>query len=143
MTDAEFAILGVPPGGELPSSGEHLSVKVDKGHGSAAIWTTQFGPVILERFGIELHPGSLNLWAENPVEWRDPVSLSADGMRAEFCPVVLEEVAVGMAFRGNRERPCYLEVFSPVGLRDRLGGLTDGQWISVRLLSGRDFASSA
>ena len=95
-----------------------------------------FRPPFNELFGVTLWPGSLNLWASEPIAWDDPFGLSAAGVAGEFCPVVLEEVAVGVAFRAPPYTPEYLEVLSPVELRPRLGGLQDGQMVGVRLLSG-------
>lgn len=93
-------------------------------------------PVLASRYGITLEAGSFNLWAEGDVEWREPFETLTGNRHWELCPIILEEKAVGVAFRGNRETPRLLEVLSPVRLRTRLGGARDGDRVQVRLLPG-------
>lgn len=97
----------------------------------------------MARGPVRAAPGSLNLWASHEIVWESPVRLVAGGFLAKFCPVVLEEVAAGVAFRAPPYTLKYLEVLSPVELRPRLGGLEDGKMISVRLLSGDVLKSAA
>ena len=112
-----------------------MTVTVESGSRTASAWTQLFGPAVEERCGVKLHTGSLNLWAAEPVPWQDPVRITAGDVTGEFCPVLLEECAVGVAFRANEATPKYLETLSPVHLRDKLN-LSDGQKIGVRLLPG-------
>ena len=130
-----MALLGLKMGDPLPSGGYSLVVTVQSGTGSADTWTKIFGPVFRERCGISLHPGSLNLWADNNISWDQPREISVEDNTGEFCPVILEESAVGVAFRTNQQTRRYLETLSPVGLRTQLN-LKDGQRIAVRLLPG-------
>jgi CTP-dependent riboflavin kinase len=109
---------------------------VCSGSGTARIWSNLFGPIFQERFGIpSLWPGTLNLLAKSPVLWENPSRYSAH----EFCPIILEECAIGVVLRladPARLTLEFLEVLSPVALRPRLGNVQDGQEITVRLLSG-------
>jgi|SRR6266480_856708 len=130
-----MGLLGLRPGNPLPQGGQRIAVMVQSGSGSADAWTKMFGPAF-ERCGITLYPGSLNLWAAEEIFWDNPVTISTSAGTGEFCPVILEECAVGVAFRKNTETPRYLETLAPVRLRDRLN-LSDGQRMSVRLLPGR------
>jgi len=136
LTREEFALLGLPAASMLPGGGQHLALEVRSGNGSASRWTCLFGPPFHERFGVTFWPGSLNLWASAPIGWDTPFRLTAGGVAGEFCPVILEEAAVGVAFRAPPYTPSYLEVLSPVELRPRLGGLVNGQVVRVRLLRG-------
>jgi CTP-dependent riboflavin kinase len=135
-----MTLLGLKSGDPLPSGGYSFVVTVQSGSGSADTWTKLFGPVFAERCGITLHPGSLNLWAAHNISWDQPREISVEDKTAEFCPVILEESAVGVAFRMNRQTRRYLETMSPVGLRNHLN-LQDGQRISVRLLPGNALGS--
>ena len=87
-------------------------------------------------------PGSLNLWTDAPVDWTLPRKVTANGYVGEFCPVVILERAIGVAFRGNGETPTKVEVLSPVELRPRLGLGVSGQRLQVRLLSGELLAAA-
>jgi len=135
LSPQEMALLGLKSGDPLPSGGYSLMVTVQSGSGTADRWTKMFGPVFAARCGISLHPGSLNLWADNNISWDGPREMSVGATTGEFCPVILEELAVGVAFRVNRETPRYLETMSPRSLRSHLN-LRDGQRIAVRLLPG-------
>ena len=64
-----------------------------------------------------------------------PVS-TGDYPAGQFCPVILEEVAVGLAFRANSDTPTFLEVLSPVCLREHISNRHDGASIPIRLLAG-------
>jgi hypothetical protein len=136
VTPEELALLRLPAEAELPRGGEQLTLALRSGHGSASTWTYLFGPSFYEQFGITFWPGSLNLWGPRPITWDRPYCLVAGGVTGQFCPVILEEVAVGVAFRAQPFTLEYLEVLSPVELRPRLGGLQDEQMVRVRLLSG-------
>jgi hypothetical protein len=102
-----------------------------------------FTPVFDSLYGVTLLEGSLNLRLPEPVEWEDPFVLDIDGRHWEFCPVVLEEKAVGVVFRADRLSPDLLEIASTVHLRSTLGGLADGTTIAVRLLPGWDLRPAA
>ena len=130
-----MALLGLKSGDALPAGGYSLVVTVQSGSGTAETWTEMFGTVFAERYGISLHPGSLNLWANHNISWDQPREIAVENGIGEFCPVILEEAAVGVAFRMNRETRHYLETLSPISLRSHLS-LRDGQRISVRLLPG-------
>jgi hypothetical protein len=60
------------------------------------------------RFAVTLWPGSLNLWASGEIVWESPMHITAGGVSGEFCPVILEEVAAGVAFRRLPYTPQYL-----------------------------------
>ena len=135
-----MALLGLKSGDPLPSGGYSLVVTVQSGSGTAGMSTKMFGPEFAERCGISLHPGSLNLWADNNISWDGPREIAVGAATGEFCPVILEELAVGVAFRMNRQTPRYLETMSPISLRSQLH-LRDGQRIAVRLLPGAALGS--
>jgi hypothetical protein len=78
-----------------------------------------------------------------PLSWQEPLRLEICGRYWEFVPVILKEMALGVAFRGNRERLNLLEIASPVKLRERLATPNDGQIIQTRLLSGLLLQSAA
>ena len=137
---AEMALLGLKSGDRFPVGGYSLVVTVQSGSGTADRWTTMFGPVFSDRCGISLHPESLNLWADGNVSWDQPREISVAAGIGEFCPVILEELAVGVAFRMNRLTLRYLETVSPVSLRNQMN-LRDGQRIAVRILPGRFLGS--
>ena len=130
-----MALLGLEMGDPLPSGGYSFVVTVQSGSGSADTWTRIFGPVFSERCGISLYPGSLSLGAGGNVSWDQPRQISAEGNTAEFCPLIIEETAVGVAFRLNQETRRDLETMSAVDLVNQLK-LRDGQRIAVRLLPG-------
>jgi hypothetical protein len=136
-TADELAILGLAPDDSLPGGGQVLDVEVRSGNGSASIWSHIYGPTFRELCGIPLWPGTLNLWAASPVTWDSPTTYKAH----EFCPIILEECAVGVVLRWADptfpRKLEFLEVLSPVELRPRLGGVRNEQWINVRLLSGQ------
>ncbi len=136
LTQGELAILGLTDGEALTSGGQLLEVEVRSGSHTSKSWTDALGSVFRGAWGIELFPGSLNLWADDPIAWEKPACVGGGGKSWDLCPVVLDERAVGVAIRANRERPLYLEVISPVGLRSRLDDLPDGRIIPVRLLPG-------
>jgi hypothetical protein len=135
-----MALLGLKMGDPLPSGGYSFIVTVQPGSGTADTWTRVFGPLFTQRCGISLHPGSLNLWATDNLSWDQPREISVGTTSGEFCPVILEESAVGVAFRSNRQTLRYLETMSPVDLRGQLK-LRDGQRIAVRLLPGNALGS--
>ncbi len=139
VTPEELALLGLALVDPLPVGGQVLEVEVRSGNGTASMWSYMYGPIFHERLGIpSLWPGTLNLWAISPVTWENP----AQYWLHEFCPIVLEERAIGLVLRWadppppRSRTPDFLEVLSPVELRPRLGNLENGQKISVRLLSG-------
>ena len=127
----------------LPTCGLVIVGVLASGSGSATRWTDLFNPVFREHFKITLINGSLNLQLGKSIEWQDPSQLEIGGHVWEFCPIVLDEGALGVAFRSNRKRPDLLEIASPIYLRARLGGLKDGAQIHCRLLSGQLLRSAA
>ena len=136
-----MGLLGLKSGDPLPSGGYSFVVTVKSGDASAQSWTDIFGPLFAARCGITLQPGSLNLWADHNISWDRPREIiSVESSTGEFCPVVIEETAVGVAVRMNHQTPRFLETLSPVGLRNQLH-LRDGQRIAVRLLPGSSLAS--
>ena len=142
---AELALLGLASDAALPSGGHHVRGELlggdDTTH-SAEAWTDTFNPVFGSQVGVRFERGSFNLRVQ-PVEWQAPWSLLIRTQVWEFCPLIIEECAVGLAFRGNRARPDLLEVALPVHLRTVLGGLANGAWLTSRLLPGRPLWSAA
>ena len=139
-TSDELRLLGLLSGASLPSGGQHLELTVCSGHGSAKVWTDALGPFFLQRFGITLVDGSLNLRSENAIDWDSPFQTPAANMIWELCPLILAERAIGVAFRANPLEPRYLEVLSPTRLRERLDQAKDGDRFHCRLLSGSALA---
>ncbi len=136
LTLEELALLGLVSGDPLPDGGQSLAVTVRSGSGTAVMWSHLYGLTFRARFNVSLWPGTLNLWTAAPVEWDNPTTY----LTHEFCPIILEESAVGIVLRwADPTRPRnakFLEVLSPVELRPRLNNVQDGQIISVRLLPG-------
>ena len=126
---------------DLPVGGQVFEVVVCSGSGTANTWTDMLTPVLAPKYGIALEPGSLNLWAGTNIVWCEPLELFAGDRNWELCPIIIEEKAIGVAFRANRETPRLLEVLSPVRLRTRLGDAKDGDRVSVRLLPGSDLGA--
>ena len=139
MTSDEMALVGLASGDSLPNGGFARDATVRSGHGSAKNWLEIFGAQLSERFRIDMYAGSLNLWFTEPIELPNPWVISEDGIQAGFCPLILDEKAIGLAFRTQDGNPLFLEVFSPVKLRDRLS-LDDGTGVRVRILSGEILA---
>ena len=135
-TREELALLGLASNDDLPSGGQVLKVTVCCGSGTARAWTNMLGPVLALRYGVNIEPGSLNLWADSDIVWREPMMAFAGDREWELCPIVLDEQAIGVAFRGNSETPRLLEVMAPIRLRTRLGDAKDGDRVLVRLLPG-------
>lgn len=138
-TESELALLATGGPLKLPLGGRSTSGEVLGGRDttrSARVWTDSFGPVFAANLGITFEPGSLNLRVK-PLEWESPWSFRINSSTWEFCPIILAERAVGLAFRGDRQRSDLLEIASPVHLRTVLGNLQDGDQIEVRLLPGR------
>jgi len=109
---------------------------VASGSGSASSWMHLFNPFFGQLLNVTFVHGSLNLELGEPIEWKDPQQFEIGGRSWEFCPITLSEQAIGIAFRGNRQRRDLLEIASPARLRQRLGILQDGAKVRCRLLSG-------
>lgn len=142
-TDPHQFLVGYP---SIPPGGVRLKGRVlgpTETPGTSKIWMEAFVPVFDSLYGVDLVPGSLNLRLPEPVEWEDPFVLDIEGRHWEFCPVVLEEKAVGVVFRADRQAPDLLEIASTVHLRTALGCLADGATIAVRLLPGWDLRPAA
>ena len=121
----------------MPTGGQQLRLTLRSNSRSASRVSEELTPVMRRHFGVELHPGSFNLWSDEPLIWESPMPFPTPAYpRGEICPVILEERAIAVAFRANLAVPTFLEVFSPVRLRDRLAGATDEAQISIRLLAG-------
>lgn len=136
MTQEELAILGRKAGESLPDGGQKLRLRHDSGHQSGHQWAAHFGELFREEFGIGLFAGTFNLYSNGPIAWPAPQTFSrAEAEGFEFCPVVIEERAVGIAMRKGTEREDFLEVLSPVELRERLNA-SRGDAFAVRLLPG-------
>jgi len=136
FTHEELVLLGRHPGAPLPIGGQSITGTVRSGNRSAHQWTYMFNPVFHATYGVTFFPGSLNLHLSEPANWQEPLRVEIGGRDWEFCPVVLESRAIGLAFRGNRLHPELLEVASPVCLRDRLENLEDDAMVSITLLPG-------
>jgi hypothetical protein len=134
-----MALLGLKSADPLPSGGYSFVVTVQSTPDVAESSTSIFGPAF-ERCGISLHSAPLTLHATDNVSWDRPRDISVAGGRAEFCPVIFEELAVGVALRINRDTRGYLETMSPIDLRSVLK-LREGQRIAVRLLPGAALTS--
>ena len=134
-----MGLLGLKSADPLPSGGYSFVVTVEATPAAAETPASIFGPAF-ERCGISLHPAPLTLHATDNVSWDRPRDIAVAGGRAEFCPVIIEETAVGVALRLNRDTRGYLETMSPVDLRSILK-LRDGHRIAVRLLPGAALAS--
>jgi hypothetical protein len=143
ITTAEWRLVAIDSELGLPLGGQELLVRIESGSHSAETWTSLFGPIFTTRLGVKLYPGSLNLRSDYSVEWDTPLCIQVNAINGEFCPIILNERAIGVAFRGNRETPALLEVLAPVNLRDRLSNARDGDEIRVRLLSGRFLHAAA
>ena len=130
-------------GDPLPSGGQTLHLALRSGTGSARSWTALFTELFRTQFGVHLEPGTLHLWAEEPIRWENPLQLPVAGIVGEFCPVILEERAIGVALRGNKAMPYFLEILSPVYLRARLPDSHDEATVEVRLLGGEFLARAA
>lgn len=137
ITTEEWRLLGLESGTVLPPGGEQVLVRIESGNHSAEHWTALFGPIFHARYGVNFYPGSFNLRADYSIVWDAPISIPTSIVDGEFCPVILEEAAVGVAFRGNTHTPTLLEVLAPVKLRERIGNADDGNQIAIRLLSGK------
>ncbi|HXW96845.1 MAG TPA: hypothetical protein VEI47_04605 [Gemmatimonadales bacterium] len=136
-------LLGFPP---LPQGGTSFVGTIlgpPETPGTARAWTDGFLPIFSHLYGVTLEPGSLNLRLPSPVEWEDPYELDIEGRHWEFCPVVLEERQVGVAYRMDRRFPNLIEIVSVVDLRRALGGLPDGARVAARLLPGWDLRPAA
>jgi CTP-dependent riboflavin kinase len=135
VTADELRLLQEP---SLPAQilGLPFSGVVADGTGSAATWTDEFQRLFGASLNVTFHPGSLNLSLRARLDWPEPFLLPDGSQPWEFCPVVLEERAIGIAFRGNRERPDLMEIASPVLLRARLV-VEAGSAVRGRLLPGR------
>jgi hypothetical protein len=135
----EFALLSLSSDAPLPAGGQPLRGKLLGGadtNSSANEWTKIFNPLFAARLDVTFHPGSFNLRVE-PLSWESPWSQWIGDRDWEFCPVIIEERAIGLAVRANRDCPDLLEVASPVHLRTALGGLAIGTQVNARLLAGR------
>ncbi len=141
MTPAELALLGLAPGDLLPVGGRVYLLEARSGTGTSQYWLNVFGPLLQARYGVSFHPGSLNLWHVDPIELEHPLLLRGNNHDGYFAPVILDEIAIGIALKHSCSEPKFLEVFSPVQLRTRLGGLEDRGHVPVRLLAGSELAT--
>jgi hypothetical protein len=137
LTLQECRLLGISPTDPLPTGGQPLLLTLRSNSRSASLVSDELAPLMRSSFGVELHPGSFNLWSTEPLIWESPAPFPtptySDG---EICPVILEECAIGIAFRANHEVPTFLEVFSPVRLRGRIPSAQDEAKVGIRLLAG-------
>jgi hypothetical protein len=135
ITAEEWAIIRLRPGDSLPEGGTQVVAIYNKEGkprtGTSYILADAINPVFRERCGVEFVRGSFNLWTDGEAPLGEPLRL----LIGEFWPVILEEQAIGVVFRRGDTVPDFLEVFSPVTLKDRLG-VEDGRPVSVRLLPG-------
>jgi hypothetical protein len=139
ITPPELALLGLAPGDALPPGGRGLDLELRSGSGTSYAWINLFGPIFV-REGITFHPGSLNLFAPNELHLESPRKLTVDGQDGFFAPIILDESAVGVAFKHSGSEPNFVEVFSPIHLRSRLRGAADHSTVHVRLLPGTAMA---
>lgn len=121
---------------------EPVEAEVESGTGTSELWLHDFGSPLLERFGLKMMPGTLNLWASSPIRLPSPIEVRGEGRfrleRGFFSPAVLDEEALGFVFRKKREASeRFLEVFAHTHLRTRLR-LEDGDRVEVHLLPSDD-----
>ena len=135
ITKEELALIGLHPGAPLPEGGVQVVTTYNKKGksrtGTSSAYLHFLNPLFHARCDVEFCPGSFNLWTEGTAPLGEPLRLP----EGEFWPVILEERAIGVVFRQGNDVPDYLEVFSPVNLKDRLG-VKDEQSVNVRLLPG-------
>jgi hypothetical protein len=135
ITPAELALIRLRPGESLPSDGASAVATYNKEGkprtGSSYVHADVFNPLFQARCGVQLVRGSFNLWTKGAAPLGEPARLP----EGEFWPIILEEQAVGVVFRRGNAVPDFLEVFSPVSLKDRLKA-EDGMQVNVRLLPG-------
>ena len=131
----ERTLLGLNAGEPLPAGGITLTVTYRRGTGTASLLTDDLAPMLLERFGMHVQPGSANLWAGEPVSLPDPIHVEGKSRQGFACPIIIEEQAVGLVYRESDVSPQFLEVLASTQLSQRLK-LKDGQQVKVRLLPG-------
>ena len=109
------------------------------GDQSARLHTHRFNPFFESRFGVRMVEGSFNLWLDEPQVFANPLRAGPD----EFWPIILAERAIGVVFRQGNDTPEFLEVFSPVMLRDRLGMTGPNTPVTVRVLDVSHFSPTS
>jgi hypothetical protein len=135
FSEPEIRLFGLqavsPPEGGLAGAGKLVSHT-----GTAKVHTDELTPYFQQHFRLGLHEGTFNLELDGPITWPEASVILTTAHQWEVCPIVLKEAAVGIAIRGNLERPDLLEIISPVRLRARLGDIEDGALVPFRLLAG-------
>lgn len=139
----EQEVLGLTPEQVKAVVEKAVSIRgtIRSGTGTAALWLRDFGPALSELTGLQMKPGSLNVYAQEAVQLPEPVQLSPTGeFRGEpgfVSPVVLSSEALGFALRtGSNEPSEFVEVFAHTWLRKRLD-LQIEELLDVALLPGR------
>jgi hypothetical protein len=138
LTQAELALLALRGGDDLPTGGEPIVGSVlgpADTTGSATAWTALFNSLFTSRAGITFVPGSLNLQV-SPFTWPTPWTVNIGSILWDFCPTIVQDQVIGLAFRANLQRPDLLEIVSPVHIRTALGCVEDGQSLALRVLKG-------
>jgi CTP-dependent riboflavin kinase len=137
-TPEELRLIGREEGAVLPPGGLLITGSVAAGTGTAAQWSTELSRLIGGPLGVAFAPGTLNIQLDHQVQWEAPLRLDHGTHPWELCPIILADRAIGLAFRGNRDRPDLLEIVSPIRLRDALGGIAPGAQVTGRLLPGTE-----
>jgi hypothetical protein len=131
LIEEEFVLLGCTPGDPLPAGGALILTTYRSGSNTASRHTDDLGPYFKTHWGVNLWPGTLNLYAEAGVELPEPRQCG----EWMLCPIILDERAVGVVCRKNEAVPKLLEVVGPVQFSKCLGlALCERLW--TRLLPG-------
>jgi|SRR3990172_1768901 len=121
----------------FPDDGIRLIAEYRPGTGTSHLHLRAISPVITAALGCrEVFPGSLNLWAPEPVGFPAPARVSCAGAEWLFVPVAIQESAVGIAAR--RPPPMegeLIEVFACQQLAPMLR-LAHGSRVEIRLMPG-------
>jgi hypothetical protein len=127
----------IETGRDFPAGGVSIDVVYRKGTGSSHLLLPLLGPVIARALRCpELFRGSLNLWADDEVEFSQPASARCGDVDWLLVPVILSEAAVGVAARRPPPtRGKFIEVFACAQLAPQLR-ITYGARLTIRLLPG-------
>ncbi len=129
-------------GSGFPDGGISLSAEYRRGSKSSHLYMPDFNPILGPRLGGDLFPGSLNLWADFPVELPAPAATRLGGIDWLFSPIVVAGRGVGVVGRRPEQDRHFLEVFARDKLVDSLG-LIEGSRVDVQLFSGDYLAFAA
>jgi len=106
------------------------------GTGTAGAWSDELNRLLGDALGVMFVSGTFNIQLPCAIVWDSPLALQGGTHPWELCPIVLQDRAIGLAFRGNTDRPDLLEIVAPIEIRNRLGGMQSGATVTGRLLPG-------